>query len=128
MNFAFDIIEIKNSTGQKWVQNNSLLWKHQYSQILALSNFVLTLDDSSGEEPRLLGLAMIPGRHVVSMHIDMDKQLEEGVQKLKENQTETEADKKTESKEPDDINSETVANPQNPNGKCDGDKSIKTWI
>ena len=28
---------------------------------------------SAGEEPRLLGLAMVPGRHVVSMHVDMNE-------------------------------------------------------
>ena len=93
---------------------------------IVLSNFILTLDDSSGEEPRLLGLAMIPGRHVLSMHIDMDKQLEESIQRLKGNQTEAEAGKKTENKELDDTNSETVENPQNPNGKCDDDESNKT--
>ena len=91
-----------------------------------LTNFILTLDDSSGEEPRLLGLAMIPGRHVVSMHIDMDKQLEKGIQNLKGNETEAETGKKAESKELDETNSETVENPQNPNGKCDDDKSSKT--
>ena len=91
-----------------------------------LTNFILTLDDSSGEEPRLLGLAMIPGRHVVSMHIDMDKQLEKGIQNLKGNETEAEAGKKAESKELDETNSETVENPHNPNGICDDDKSNKT--
>ena len=29
-------------------------------------------DLSKQEEPRVLGLAMVPGRHIMSMHIDMD--------------------------------------------------------
>ena len=28
-------------------------------------------DDKNVEEPRLLGLAMVPGRHVLSMHVDV---------------------------------------------------------
>jgi len=25
------------------------------------------------EEPRILGLAMVPGRHIVSIHVDQDR-------------------------------------------------------
>ena len=34
-------------------------------------------DDGSTEEPRVLGLAMIPGHHIVSIHVDQPKTLNE---------------------------------------------------
>ncbi|XP_046333802.1 N-alpha-acetyltransferase 38, NatC auxiliary subunit-like [Haliotis cracherodii] len=29
-------------------------------------------DDDSREEPRILGLAMVPGHHIISIHVDED--------------------------------------------------------
>lgn len=41
------------------------------------------IEDPRPEDPRLLGLAMVPGRHIQSMYIDMDRYLLEELQQLK---------------------------------------------
>ncbi|XP_057290426.1 N-alpha-acetyltransferase 38, NatC auxiliary subunit-like [Hydractinia symbiolongicarpus] len=41
--------------------------------------FIGNPSDENAEEPRLLGLAMIPGRHVKTMHVDMDKKTQEDI-------------------------------------------------
>ena len=38
-----------------------------------LSFLIFLYIASNTEEPRLLGLAMVPGRHVKSLHVDIDK-------------------------------------------------------
>ena len=38
----------------------------------ACQEYIGEPDSDDTEEPRLLGLAMVPGRHVVSMHVDMN--------------------------------------------------------
>jgi len=40
-------------------------------------------DSGEIEDPRLLGLAMVPGRHIQSMYIDMDRHLLEELRQLK---------------------------------------------
>lgn len=41
-----------------------------------LKLFVFVVSDSDEhEEPRILGLAMVPGHHIVSLHVDEGKQL-----------------------------------------------------
>lgn len=40
-------------------------WKHVFNQ-----RVLLLLEGNEKEEPRILGLAMIPGHHIVSISID----------------------------------------------------------
>lgn len=42
---------------------------------LKLFVFVVVSDSDEHEEPRILGLAMVPGHHIVSLHVDEGKQL-----------------------------------------------------
>lgn len=44
-------------------------------------------DDENVEEPRLLGLAMVPGRHVLSMHIDALHQMDKNGLEFKASQS-----------------------------------------
>ena len=48
-----------------------------YNDFSTKSIFLFLSGDENTEEPRLLGLAMIPGQHVKSMYIDMDKQAQD---------------------------------------------------
>jgi hypothetical protein len=47
-----------------------------FSQKISANNILnffllsITKDDGTKEEPRVLGLAMIPGPHIVSIHVD----------------------------------------------------------
>ncbi|GFY50121.1 n-alpha-acetyltransferase 38, NatC auxiliary subunit [Trichonephila inaurata madagascariensis] len=36
------------------------------------AEYLQTESDESGEEPRVLGLAMVPGHHIVSIEVDSD--------------------------------------------------------
>lgn len=49
--------------------------KYGASQITSLLSDSLSTDDcTTNEEPRVLGLAMVPGHHIVSIEVDQSNQ------------------------------------------------------